>query len=106
MCSISIKGSSYPRFQRALKTGNLAVIRNAAAELPRVDLGDALVVCMAIRDAEPDRFTRATLRWLARYCIEQASDASEVQTAANAFAAMTDDPDHALATLHALVDRR
>ena len=32
------------RFQRALKTGNLAFIRSAAAELPHVDLGDALAV--------------------------------------------------------------
>ena len=44
-------GSPYPRFQRALTTGNLNLIRAAAAELPRVDLGDALSGCMAIRDA-------------------------------------------------------
>lgn len=60
-------GSPYPRFQRVLATGNLNLIRVAAAELPRVDLGDALAVCMAIREAEPERFERAALRWLARY---------------------------------------
>jgi hypothetical protein len=36
------QGSPYGRFQRALKTGNLQIIRSAAAELPSVDLGDAL----------------------------------------------------------------
>lgn len=54
-------GSAYQRFQRALATGNLQLIRAAAAELPRVDLGDALAVCMAIRAAEPQRFERAAL---------------------------------------------
>jgi hypothetical protein len=31
-----------PDIKRALDTGKLAIIRAAAAELPRVDLGDAL----------------------------------------------------------------
>ena len=35
-------GSPYSRFRRALATGNLAVVRAAAAELPAVDLADAL----------------------------------------------------------------
>jgi hypothetical protein len=39
---VTSRGSAYARFRRALKTGNLTLIRNAAAELPRVDLGDAL----------------------------------------------------------------
>jgi hypothetical protein len=37
-------GSAYARFQRALATGNLALIHAAASELPQVDLGDALAV--------------------------------------------------------------
>ena len=65
------QGSSYSRFQRALKTGNLAIIRSAAAELPQVNLGDALAVCVAIREAEPHRYERAALRWLARFCVER-----------------------------------
>lgn len=102
---MSTKGSPYPRFQRALKTGNLAVIRNAAAELPRVELGDALSVCMAIHDAEPDRFNRAALRWLARYAVEKARDADDVHRAAAAFTDMPNDPDASLATLRQLVSR-
>ena len=60
------QGLAYARFQRALKTGNLTLIRNAAAELPRVDLSDAFAVCVVIRRAEQERFQRAALRWLAR----------------------------------------
>jgi hypothetical protein len=40
---VTSQGSAYARFRRALKTGNINVIRGAAAELPRVDLGDALI---------------------------------------------------------------
>ena len=70
-CLRESQGSAYARFQRALKTGNLTLIRYVAAELPCVDLGDALAVCVAIRQAEPDRYQRAALRWLARFCLER-----------------------------------
>jgi hypothetical protein len=96
-------GSSYSRFQRALATGNLHLIRAAAAELPRVDLDDALAVCMAIRDAEPGRFERAALRWLARYAVERAASVADVRAAADAFAAMLRQPDDALRTLRRLI---
>jgi hypothetical protein len=43
-------GSAYSRFQHALATGKLHLIRAAASELPRVDLGDALAVCMGTPD--------------------------------------------------------
>jgi hypothetical protein len=96
-------GSAYARFQRALATGNLALIRAAAAELPQVDLGDALAVCMAIRDAEPERFERAALRWLARYAVERANSVADVRAASDAFATMVQRPEDALVRLQQLV---
>jgi len=96
-------GSAYARFQRALATGNLNLIRAAAAELPRVDLADALAVCMAIRESEPQRFERAALRWLARYAVEKAASVADVRAAADAFAAMLGQPDDALSTLRRLI---
>lgn len=99
------QGSAYGRFQRALETGNLTLIRNAAAELPRVDLGDALAVCVVIRHAEPERFQRAALRWLARFCIERRdATLAQVQAAAWAFDNITDEP-AALETLERLCSR-
>lgn len=92
-----------PRFQRALATGNLHLIRSAAAELPRVDLGDALAVCLAIREAEPERFERAALRWLARYAVEKAGSVADVKAAAEAFSVMVTRPEAALASLQRLV---
>ena len=64
-------GSPYSRFQRALKTGNLSIIRAAAAELPNVSLLDALSICVVIRDRRPDAFERAAVRWLGRFASER-----------------------------------
>jgi len=105
MCSMTSQGSAYARFQRALKTGNLTLIRNAAAELPGVSLTDALEVCVAIRRAEPERFERAALRWLARFCLEQReATLAQVQAAAWAFDNLTD-AQAALETLQRLSSR-
>jgi hypothetical protein len=97
--------SASARFRRALKTGNLTLIPNAAAELPRVDLGDALEVCLAIRHPQPARFDFAALRWLARFCVERReATVAQVQAAAWAFDNLTDEPT-ALETLRRLCSR-
>ena len=83
------------------------IIRAAAAELPHVDLGDALTVCVAIREAEPKRFERAALRWLARFCLERGgASVADVRAAAGAFEAMSTDPASALETLRLLCQAR
>ena len=83
----------------------MAIIRSAAGELPHVDLGDALAVCVLIRKAEPDRFERAALRWVARFCVERReATLTEVQAAAWAFENIADEP-AALATLQRLCSR-
>lgn len=58
---------------------------------------------MAIRDAEPERFERAALRWLARYAVEKAASVAEVSAAADAFAVMAQRPEDALVSLQRLV---
>ena len=75
-------------------------------ELPRVDLGDALTVCVAIRDAEPERLERAALRWLARFAAEQAQTVADVREAAGAMAVMASDPTGALDVLRRLCNGR
>ena len=88
-----------------MKTGNMTIIRIAASELPHVDLGDALAVCLAIRTAEPHRFERAALRWLARFCVERReATLAEVQAATWAFENVADEP-AALETLQRLCSR-
>jgi hypothetical protein len=63
-------GSPYARFQRALRIGRLSLVRAAAAELPRVELDDALSICLLISEQDTDRFERAAVRWLARLSLE------------------------------------
>ncbi len=66
---VTSQGSPYARFRRALETGNLMIVRAAAAELPAVQLGDALrVLCLMRGDQE--LYERAAVRWLGRFCLE------------------------------------
>jgi hypothetical protein len=97
---VTSDGSPYPRFQRALKTGNLTIIRTAAAELPRIGLRDALQICLLVRGHDGDRFERAAVTWLGRFALE-ARDVTidAIQTAAAAFDAMPDQPQRAMESL-------
>lgn len=67
---VTSQGSPYTRFQRALTTGNLLLVRAAALELPRVDLHDALRICLLIHRGDPDRYEQAAIRRLGRLCLE------------------------------------
>jgi len=100
---VTSQGSPYARFRRALATGDLLLIRAAAAELGTVSLGDALQACVAIRDTRPEQFERAALRWIARYCLERPKvTLAEVRTALDAFQHMARQPEDALTTLQSL----
>jgi len=69
---MSIKGRPYTWFRTALRRGDLAGVRAAAAELGHeVNLVDALgiVLLMAVRD--DDAFDRAATKWLARFALER-----------------------------------
>ena len=93
-------GSPYARFRRALANGNLAMVRAAAAELPVVGLDDALAVCTLMADAEPAKFDRAALRWLARYCLEcRGVTLADVAAAADALNLLRSEPATARAEL-------
>ena len=67
---VTSQGGPYPRFRRALATGNATIATAAAAELPRLGLGDALSLLLLYRDADPRRFERAAVRWHGRLCLE------------------------------------
>ncbi len=86
------QGSPYTRFDRALKTGNLDIIRAAAAELPRVELGDALKIVWLMRDDEL-LYERAAKRWLGRF-VNEAPGATlkDVEKAAKALRSVWRDP--------------
>jgi hypothetical protein len=100
---LTSSGSAYQRFRRALGTGNLTIIRAAAAELPSVRLDDALEVCVLLRDREPERYEAAAVRWIARFCVErQDVSLQDVQHATHAFGLLRRRPEEALSILQAL----
>jgi hypothetical protein len=102
---VSIKGGSYARFRRALETGNLTVVRAAAAELPRINLDDALRVCALFR-ADPSRYEAAVIRSLGRLCLERpATTITELRLALAAFERLPEEPAEAEAELRRLVRR-
>jgi hypothetical protein len=107
---VSTKGSPYSRFKRALATGNLALVRAAAAELPSVALGDALAICLLMSERNDDRYERAAVRWLARLAVERPAIAlGDLRHALIAFEALPHNPVAArqsLAELCARLDLR
>jgi hypothetical protein len=92
---VTSQGSPYARFKRALATGDLDVIRLAAAELPRVRLDDALRICILL---VPDsvRYQRAAARWLGRFCLEaKTATLDDVDAALTALQELPELPDSA-----------
>ena len=99
-------GSPYARFKRALATGNLALVRAAAAELPAVDLADALAICLLMSARDDDRFERAGVRWLARLALERPGiGLGELRDGLVAFEAMPYNPAAARGTLAEMCER-
>ena len=100
MSARSIKGSAYGNFRRALDSGNLTIIRAAAAELPAINLEDALRVALLVCDHEPENAERPALRWLGRLCLERRDvTLAQLREAADAFAWLVEDVETAEATL-------
>jgi len=101
---VSTKGGSYTRFRRALDSGNLTLVRAAAAELPTINLDDALRVCAMLRAADPSRYEQAVIRWLGRLCLERPTTTiTDLRLALAAFDRLPDEPEQAEAELRQLV---
>jgi hypothetical protein len=99
-------GSPYARFKRALATGNLALVRAAAAELASIDLGDALAICLLMGERDDQRFERAAVRWLARLALERPGlRLEDLREGLVAFEAMPYNPAGARQALAALCER-
>jgi hypothetical protein len=70
---VTAQGSAYTRLKRALARGNAMLAWSAAAELPRVELVDALSLCLLLADTDRARYERAIVRWHGRLCVERRS---------------------------------
>ena len=104
---VTSQGSAYGRLRRALDTCNPTIALAAAADLDYVGLSDALELVLLLLDAEPNRYSRAALRWHARYCSELRVDLAEAQAVLTLLAALRSSrPKPAAAALAELVHRR
>jgi hypothetical protein len=94
MRSMTSQGHPSVRFDRALKTANLAIIIPAALELPRpILLRDGLRVLLAIRDLDAGRYSPAAARFAAAFTMRHRLVIAEVQLVVAALAALgTDTP--------------
>ncbi len=101
---MSIRGGSYATFRRAVATGNLLLIRGAAAELPTVNLADALTILPVIAAKAPDLYERAACRWLGRLALERDVGLEEIGVALAALDALGSGSHTAHAALARLVD--
>jgi hypothetical protein len=103
---VSIKGPDYRWFRDALDRGDLPLVRATAAQLPAVNLKDALEVTLLVCDREPHNAERAALRWLARWALES-RDASlaRLLEATVALSALTREPERWEGVLRRMVER-
>ena len=103
---VTSQGSPYARFQRALRMGRLPAVLAAAAELPRVDLHDALRICLLMERQDEARYERAVVRWLARLALEVPTvGVEDLREGLIAFEALPHNPHGAHQALAALCRR-
>jgi hypothetical protein len=103
---VSIKGSAYTHFRAALDRGDLLSVQAAAAELPRVNLVDALAICLLLAQSRDERLDRASTRWLGRFALERPSAGiADLRAALEAFENLPVRPDLARPALAAVCKR-
>lgn len=85
-------GSPYTRLQRAIRAGNLPIIRATVRELGHIGLPEALGILVVIEAEEEDRFDAAARRWLGRLALETPDlELRELATAVAAVDALPDE---------------
>jgi hypothetical protein len=99
---VTSQGSAYPRFRRALAAGNLTIIRAEAAELPYVELDDALRIAVLMAQKGDRSYELAACRWLARFALERGANLRQLREAVEAFEELPRQADRALPTLERL----
>ena len=103
---MSIKRHSYTWFQAALARGDLAGVRAAAAELPHINLTDALAICLLMGKHNDVFYERAATKWLARLALERPTvGLNDISQALQALEVLPDNPTAAKAALAAICRR-
>ena len=104
---MTAQGRPYARFKRALEVRSVFQAEDAAREMGRLGLNDALDYLVLLAVESPERFDRAARRWLARLLAE--SDAltlDEVVIALGCLRGLAGYGDQSREVLRAMVKRR
>ena len=89
---VTSDGHALTRLQRALERGTAQKIGAIVAELPRPPgLEDALAICLALLDREPETYARAAAKWASRFAIERRVTLTDAQLALSALGALSGD---------------
>ncbi len=101
---MSIKGGDYKWLRQALDRGDLALVKATAAQLPAVNLEDALAIALLVIEHEPHNAERAAVRWLGRWALESREATLETLfEAVVAMSALAHEPERWEAVLRKLV---
>jgi hypothetical protein len=104
---VTSDGSAHTRLKLAIRSRNLTLVRNALAEMPGVDLRDAIGICAVIGEARPELYDAAAVRWIGRLCSERKGVTLEdVRLAVDALARLVDPAGAAGMKLVALLRQR
>ena len=100
---MSIKGGDYRWLKQALERGDLPLVKATAAQLPRLNLEDALAIALLVIEHEPHNAERAAVRWVGRLCLERPElTLAEARDAVDAFELLVREPEVEEARLHEL----
>jgi hypothetical protein len=101
---VTSDGSPHARLRRAIQAGSIPLIRVSAAELPHIDLRDALGILIVIEAKDEERFDAAAVRWAGRLALETPDlELAELTGALESLHALPDE--HAQRMLLALAQR-
>ena len=67
---VTSQGHPYTRFKRALHSGNATLAWAMALEVRRLEMDDALSLCLLQAGVDPARYDAAVVRWHSRFCAE------------------------------------
>ena len=86
------EGHALTRLKYAIERGSANQIRAIVAELPRPPaLEDALAICLAFLDREPETYPRAAARWASRFALERRLTLTDSQLVLAALASLPGD---------------
>lgn len=91
------KGSVYGQLSRAIAAGHTQRAMFLALEVERVQLPEALGLCLLLATDQDERYPAAARRWLARFAEERKPELDVLADVAEALAELGREPESTLA---------